>query len=75
MIHHWLISCINIVYSSVSDGRKVDAVGRAREPDGSTVDVEKATYTNTIGDALLTACWEDPDSDPAEPLFPLCPHA
>jgi hypothetical protein len=30
---------------------------------GNTVDVENASYTNTIGDPLLTAYWEDPDFD------------
>ena len=31
---------------------------------GSTVDVAKATYTNTIGAATLVARWTDPDFDP-----------
>ena len=30
---------------------------------GNTVDVDDASYTNTIGDPLLTAFWEDPDFD------------
>ena len=54
---------------AVSDGRKIGDNGRAREPVGSTVDIENATYTNTIGDALLTAYWEDPDFDASEPAF------
>ena len=54
---------------AVSDGRKISADGRARDPVGSTVDVEKATYTNTIGDAVMSAHWSDPDFDPAEPAF------
>ena len=54
---------------AVSDGRKIGADGRAREPVGSTVDMEKATYTNTIGDNMLVAHWTDPDFDPAEPAF------
>ncbi len=36
---------------------------------GSTVDVAKATYTNTIGEVLLSAAWEDPDFDPSERAF------
>ncbi len=36
---------------------------------GSTVDLDNATYTNSIGDALLMAYWEDPDFDPAERAF------
>jgi hypothetical protein len=35
---------------AVSGGRAIVADGRAREPVGDTVDVESATYTNTIGD-------------------------
>ncbi len=53
----------------VSDGRQIGADGRAREPVGSTVDVEKATFTNTIGDALLAAYWRDQDFDPDEHAF------
>ncbi len=34
-------------------------------PVGNTVDVSKATYTNTIGDTQLSATWTDPDFDPA----------
>ncbi len=36
---------------------------------GSTVDVPNATYTNSIGDALLMAHWKDPDFDPKEKAF------
>ena len=54
---------------AVSDGREIGKDGRARQPVGSTVDIEKATFTNTIGDALLTAHWKDPDFDPAESAF------
>ena len=43
--------------------------GRATRAVGSTVDVESATYTNTIGDALLGAFWEDPDFDPSRRAF------
>jgi len=54
---------------AVSDGRKIGADGRAREAVGSTVEVAKATYTNTIGDALLSAHWRDPDFDPKQHAF------
>jgi len=54
---------------AVSDGRKVDADGRVKEPVGNTVDVEKATFTNTIGSALLAAHWVDPEFDPAQHAF------
>ena len=36
---------------------------------GNTVDVAKATWTNTIGDPELITVWEDPDFDPSRPAF------
>jgi hypothetical protein len=50
---------------AVSGKRKIKRSGRCREPVGSTVDAETATYTNTIGASQLTAFWRDPDFDPA----------
>ena len=38
-------------------------------PVPSTVDVEAATYTNTVGAAELSAYWEDPDFDPTQHAF------
>ncbi len=55
--------------AAVSDGRKIGADGRCKTPVGSTVDVENASYTNTIGDPLLTAFWVDPDFDPRRRAF------
>ena len=54
---------------AVSDGRNIGANGRAKKPVGNTVDVATATYTNTIGDAVLAAHWTDPDFDPKEDAF------
>ena len=54
---------------AVSGDREIGADGRATEPVGSTVDLEKATYTNTIGSAMLAAHWQDPDFDPAQSAF------
>ncbi|MEZ4279622.1 MAG: DUF3604 domain-containing protein, partial [Myxococcota bacterium] len=34
-------------------------------PVGDTVDLEKATYSNTIGASVLTAVFRDPEFDPA----------
>jgi hypothetical protein len=54
---------------AVSGDRKIGEDGRAREPVGSTVDIEKATFTNSIGATTLFGFWEDPDFDPAEDAF------
>lgn len=54
---------------AVSDGREIGADGRAREPVGSTVNIEKATYNNSIGAAALDAYWQDPDFNPADDAF------
>ncbi len=54
---------------AVSDGRKIGQDGRCKTPVGSTVDVGEASYTNTIGDPLLTAHWVDPDFDPRQRAF------
>jgi hypothetical protein len=54
---------------AVSDGRKIGADGRARTPVGTTVNVAKATFTNTIGAPMLAAHWRDPDFDPNERAF------
>ncbi len=54
---------------AVSDGRSIGADGRSRSPLGSTVDIDNATYTNSIGDALLMGHWKDPDFDPGERAF------
>ena len=36
---------------------------------GTTVNVEEATWTNSIGDAELVGFWRDPEFDPAQPAF------
>jgi hypothetical protein len=54
---------------AVSGDRSIGADGRAREAVGSTVDIENAAYTNTIGAPLLAAYWEDPDFDPKQSAF------
>jgi uncharacterized protein DUF3604 len=38
-------------------------------PIGSTVDVEKATYTNSIGAVELKSVWTDPEFDRSVPAF------
>jgi hypothetical protein len=54
---------------AVSDDRTIGSDGRARESVGSTVDIANATYTNTIGDALMMANWVDPQFNPDEKAF------
>lgn len=54
---------------AVSDGRKIEPDGRCKTPVGDTVDISNATFTNTIGDAVLAAYWKDPDFDPAQRAF------
>jgi hypothetical protein len=51
-----------------SGDREADASGKVPMV-GSTVDVQNATWTNTIGAAELLAVWEDPDFDASEAAF------
>ena len=50
----------------VSDGRKIGKDGRCKTKVGNTVDVERATWTNSIGASELITVWTDPDFDPGE---------
>jgi hypothetical protein len=52
-----------------SDGRAINDQHRCERPVGNTVDVERATWTNSIGEALMLAHWEDPDFDPEHRAF------
>lgn len=54
---------------AVSDGRAIGKDGRCKTPVGNTVDLEAATWTNTIGASELMAVWKDPDFDPREKAF------
>lgn len=57
------------VYDVVWSGdRKPDANGKIPAV-GNTVDVNTATYTNTIGAGQLAAVWKDPDFDPERMAF------
>ena len=52
-----------------SDGRKINKKYRCNKPVGNTVDVKAATYTNSIGDALMLAYWKDPKFDAKQHAF------
>ncbi|SDL32681.1 DUF3604 domain-containing protein [Aliiruegeria lutimaris] len=51
-----------------SDGREPDGDGKLPEV-GNTVDLETASWSNTIGASELAVVWSDPDFDPAERAF------
>ena len=54
---------------AVSDGRTIGADGRCRTSVGNTVDIDRATWTNTIGDSELITVWTDPAFDPEQSAF------
>ena len=57
------------VYDVVWSGnRKLNSKGKLPAI-GNTVDVEKATWTNSIGSSELITVWKDPDFDPNESAF------
>ena len=51
-----------------SGERQLDDSGKLR-PVGNTVDPSTATYTNSIGEAQLSALWADPEFDPEQEAF------
>ena len=52
----------------LSDGRKVNRKGQVQALK-STVDIETATYKNSIGAIQLATVWEDPDFNPEQRAF------
>ena len=54
---------------AVSDSRTIGADGRCKTPVGSTVDLEAANWTNTIGASELAVVWTDPEFDPNQKAF------
>jgi hypothetical protein len=52
---------------ALSNGRKVDSRTGKAPAVGSTVDLENATYKNSIGATQLSAVWQDPQFDPRVP--------
>jgi hypothetical protein len=56
------------VYDVACGGRELLPTGCAGDV-SNTVDVEDASWTNSIGQAILAAHWEDPDFDPDQSAF------
>ncbi len=54
---------------AVSDGREIDKDGRCKTPVGNTVDLEAASWANTIGASELATVWTDPDFDAKQSAF------
>jgi hypothetical protein len=52
---------------ALSNGRKTNPTTGKVLPIGNTVDLQTATYQNTIGATELSAVWSDPEFDPATP--------
>jgi hypothetical protein len=57
------------IYDVVWSGDRQPGADGKVPPVGITVDVENATWTNTIGAPELIAVWQDPDFDPALKAF------
>jgi hypothetical protein len=57
------------IYEVVWAGDRKPGKDGKLPPVGDTVDVARATYTNTIGAAELSAAWQDPDFKPGQRAF------
>jgi hypothetical protein len=57
----------NVVWGD-ADKRSLDSNGKLPAV-GNTVNLEKATWSNTIGDPELLGVWTDPDFDASKPAF------
>lgn len=53
---------------ALSDNRQEDVQGKT-SPVGNTVNVEDASWTNTIGETEFASWWQDPEFDPEQPSF------
>ncbi|HET7716207.1 MAG TPA: DUF3604 domain-containing protein [Bauldia sp.] len=72
IVKGWLDAGGNVheqVYDVAWSGDRQPGPDGKVPPVGDTVDVENATFTNTIGSPELIAVWTDPDFDPAQRAF------
>ena len=54
---------------ALSDGRRVDQNSGRAPAVGSTVNLEQASFRNSIGAVGLSRVWQDPDFNPAQRAF------
>ncbi|MCA0872961.1 DUF3604 domain-containing protein [Seohaeicola saemankumensis] len=57
------------VYDVIWAGERVPEANGKLPPVGSTVDLERATFTNAIGAGELITVWTDPEFDPGQAAF------
>jgi hypothetical protein len=58
-----------MVYDIAWSGDRQPGADGKLPPVGNTVDLEAASWTNTIGDSELATVWTDPDFDPDQSAF------
>jgi hypothetical protein len=58
-----------LIYDAACSNERAIEARRCAQPVGNTVNLEQATYTNSIGVAMLAAHWVDPDFDSSEKAF------
>jgi len=57
------------IFDVACSGSRAIVEGQCDKPVGSTVDIRTATYSNTIGEAMLASYWSDPAFDPSQEAF------
>jgi hypothetical protein len=53
--------------AAASGSRKIDPATHRAPPVGTTVDLQTGNYANSIGAAVLSVVWQDPEFNPAKP--------
>ena len=57
------------IYDAACSGDRNIVNRRCDGTVGNTVNIEDASYTNSIGEPILVAAWTDPDFDPGQHAF------